>query len=287
MDLGYSLLLREYVTATEVDYGDCKLFQITCPICHEAIFKAGKYGQDRQYFSHYAASKADVNHCELRVRSLKQDDLVISNLAGHGQTMDQFFGHFRKFIVDWLFVEKSAHIRRQINWMVARPSFMRIAQVFRSFLIQGNQLITYKLSRDELKQVFNEDRSPYWIEQQARFAEDFQQHLLAPNSQSALCFVVAIMIFANITILPPESWRLMTQGHDRQLKQHLQKFYTGDNLTNFQLVLIATLDMLLMTVPYFDLLNGEPGDPANRKLFFQQMVDVVAQVRDKIKLPKY
>jgi hypothetical protein len=284
MDLGYSILLREYVTATEVDYGDCKLFQITCPICHEAIFKAGKYGQDRQYFSHYAASKADVSTCELRVRGLKPDDLVISNLTGHGQTMEQFFAHFREFIVAWLFVENTGRIRRQINWMVARPAFIRIAQVFRSFLIQSNQNTNYKLSRDELKRIFAGDRSPYWIEQQERFAEDFQQHLLAPNSQSALCFVVAIMIFANITILPQESWRLLTEGHDRQLKQHLQKFYTGENLINFEILLTATLDMLLMTVPYFDLLNGKPGDPTNRKLFFQQMVDVVALVRHKIKM---
>jgi hypothetical protein len=137
MQTGYSLLLREYVAAKEVDYGDCEEFQITCPSCHEAIFKAGKYDSDRQYFSHYAASKSDVSDCELRVAALSNEQTARENLIGHGQTLAQFFARFQDILVTWMYSGKTPEwlgasdpltMKKRLMWSCSRPEFIRYAR---------------------------------------------------------------------------------------------------------------------------------------------------------------
>jgi hypothetical protein len=137
MQTGYSLLLREYVAAKEVDYGDCEEFQITCPSCHEAIFKAGKYDSDRQYFSHYAASKSDVSDCELRVAALSNEQTARENLIGRGQTLAQFFARFQDILVTWMYSGKTPEwlgasdpltMKKRLMWSCSRPEFIRYAR---------------------------------------------------------------------------------------------------------------------------------------------------------------
>ncbi len=92
MNLGYSLLLGEYIEAERVEYDDCKPFQITCPACHEPVFKVVRAvpGSERHYLSHYEVSQSYATDCELRVRSLTHAEIEKSNSLARGQRLALF-----------------------------------------------------------------------------------------------------------------------------------------------------------------------------------------------------
>ncbi len=59
---GYSILIGEIVPADMIDHGDCADEQITCPHCHEPVFKVAGSHRAQGYLSHYAIPGADVAH---------------------------------------------------------------------------------------------------------------------------------------------------------------------------------------------------------------------------------
>jgi hypothetical protein len=263
MDIGYSLLLREFITAVEVDYGDCQQFQITCPCCHEAIYKAGKYGQDRQYFSHYAASKSDVSECELRVAALSRETIEAKNIIGHGQSMEKFFATSQDFVLNWLFREQAKATRIRINWMVARPAFTSYALHLRKVVRsreQTHRVLLRKLIADLL---IVPQSSDFWFQRQTDFASDFIDHLIAPNSSALFVFFIAVSILLTRPINVKDA--AFTHGRDRVLQHYIDNL-SDDMFHNVNTWYLRTFDFLLVTLPYVDLLAGHSDETANRDL---------------------
>ena len=53
MEYAFSLVLQDFVHATEVSYEDTREFIIICPSCHEHVRKIGSEVLSRQYFAHF------------------------------------------------------------------------------------------------------------------------------------------------------------------------------------------------------------------------------------------
>lgn len=281
MNLGYSLLLREYITATEVDYGDCQQFQITCPVCHEAIFKAGKYGHDRQYFSHYAASKSDPKQCELRVLAITKEAIQEKNILGRGQSMDQFFAQFRGFIMRWLYGSRAPEMQRRVNWMAARPGFIRYARgIGRLAASVRDNPIDRDPWQNALATEFRELRSAFWMLRQSNFSTDFIDHLLAPNSASALTFAVGVAVL--LCPINLKFQRLMMEAKDKVLVRTLDTL-SADNQEEFHgysNLLLRALYIMLMSVPYVDILEGNTNNKKDRDLLLELTIDFCNELRD-------
>ncbi|BAP04572.1 TPA: hypothetical protein I7108_003978 [Vibrio cholerae O1] len=95
MKIGYSILLGEYVSSTNLSYDDCRDFQIVCPECREPVFKVSRASVETtiDYLSHYkAVNDAD---CELRVSSLKLADIESYNSVSRKQTLEKFLNVFK------------------------------------------------------------------------------------------------------------------------------------------------------------------------------------------------
>lgn len=93
MRSGYSILLGEHVDAGEIDYHDCKAFQIVCPACREPVFKAVRspQGSPAQHFlNHYPSAQSTAEQCELRVRSADPAQRTAADTASRGQRLAHF-----------------------------------------------------------------------------------------------------------------------------------------------------------------------------------------------------
>lgn len=198
MKIAYSILLRELIKAKEVDYGDCSTFQITCPNCHEAVFKSGKYNSPtRQFFSHYANTQANVEQCELRVAIISERTIKERNAIGHGQTLDVFFETFQDKLLRWIYPNDFENVRRRINWMMSRTVFIESLTRYK-----GGQKDN-DVAHDMIEAIAIEQSThpliklskSFYLEQQTRFAKEFGDHLLAPNSTKAWTFIYALVVY--------------------------------------------------------------------------------------------
>ena len=284
MRMGYSLLLREYVTAAEMDYADCAEFQITCPACHEAVFKVGRYEGDRQYLSHYAASKSNISDCELRVASIAQEHANRENLIGRGQTLDQFFGRFQEAVATWLFSGETpdwlgaadpATMRKQIAWSISRTHFVRFADHLRNFARPENRTVSEEERWEIIRNDLRPFRSDFWLRRQQQFARDFLEHLQAPNSSSAWAFMLCASL--HLVLIKGNSLRdQILYSKDKQLRRILSGLdqdispYNDDRsmLHTVAALSHAQLLMILLLLPYFDILAGKL-DTRNRDVLFR------------------
>lgn len=91
MKTGYSLLLGDYVPATEANHCDTADFQIVCPCCKDPVFKVERHQADTasEFFSHFT-SKPENAECELRVRSLTMDQIRREASLSRGQSLKAF-----------------------------------------------------------------------------------------------------------------------------------------------------------------------------------------------------
>ncbi len=212
MKIGYSLLLREFVEADEVDYGDCKDFQITCPACSEAVFKVGNADNKRRYLSHYRGSKSDVAECELRVASMSRDRMDKTNSESRGQSLELFQKRFLEVTLETMTPADTAEgstrskLRKLIARAVARPSFrayirelgarkaqsIRTPEGMRELLGDGNQ---YRMINVASVRPIHKVKSEFWITRQMGYASDYAHYLFAPGSLRTLYDATAIGLF--------------------------------------------------------------------------------------------
>jgi hypothetical protein len=246
MQTGYSLLLLEHVSATEVDYGDCEEFQITCPACHEAIFKAGRHGGDRQYFSHYAASKSDVRECELRVAAMNQEQMAADNLIKRGQTIEKFFDRFRMPVLEWLYKEDAPTVRKQVAWGSARPSFLLFAHDIRDHIAN-----TDVSDIQHYKEALTDDRKTvFWIKRQNQYATGFLNHLVAPNSFSAFAFILLVSLIYFEKFAEKQQTTLLN-GKDKELRKVFASLTDADYHNCF-----CGVYALIHAIPYLKFLGS-------------------------------
>lgn len=133
MRLGYSILLGELVQAERLAWKDCETWQVTCPICHEPVFKAVRQlGEDlaTHYLSHYRASTADVADCELRVAHVTQEEIELRASLSRQQRLAYFLSVLKDQFDYTVFAEDSA-VRAEISQYAKSKALVLMADSVR------------------------------------------------------------------------------------------------------------------------------------------------------------
>ncbi len=191
------MLLREFVEAEEVEFGDCERFQVTCPACREAVFKKTRRSADStvtHFLSHYRADGTDDRDCELRVDAIPHERLDAMSAEGREQTLDGFMSILRKSILrgqDALY--RPGELEPWIARLLDRP-------VFEKFVVYAREALAlvprFPDPRGVVASMLAEfprfkERSPFWQRRQAAYLVDVVRHLLAPNSKANMRFLAA------------------------------------------------------------------------------------------------
>jgi hypothetical protein len=100
MRIGESIHLG-LVEAAIADHGDCARYAITCPFCHEAVFKGVRRdgrrdGTATHYFSHYREVPSDqVERCEIWSASITKEQIEASRAEAREQALAAFVANYR------------------------------------------------------------------------------------------------------------------------------------------------------------------------------------------------
>ena len=269
MKTGYSLLLRQYVQADEVDHGDCESFQVTCPACREAIFKAGSDG-GRQYLSHYAASKSEVATCELRVASTGMKEIAEHNAMARGQALESFLGVFRTEALNH-FIKPHARtsIESRLAAMSQRPSYRAFIRDVRDISRQMDtkkQLEVGLFSADAVAPIYP-NMSSYWRNRQSGFALDLLRHLLSSHAFQNLSLALSIGVIHQLGVIHEhgasgpdtedvvKGLRVLWNGSERELAELLAD--TRGTEAGFMLTTAALqcLAAVVLEFPYIEVLK--------------------------------
>lgn len=250
MNLGYSLILQESVDATEVDHGDCIQFQIVCPSCNEGIFKAGKFGGDRQYFSHYPASKSDVAQCELRVGKMTRDQINHALSADHGQSLEQFFARFQAPLIE-RYYPRNIETRKRFSWAIARPEFVKFIRKERSSM-RWEMAASDLFSKMETS-LGVKGKTRFWLKRQRQFSEKFLAHLIAPNSTSAFAFLYFFAIhYLCEDKLSKDDFQILLTGKDKALGKMFSSWEESKEVKTCTMSFLSTF----IAIPFFDIYLG-------------------------------
>ena len=222
MRIGYSIVSSEMVEAHLAEYGDCAKYQIVCPCCREAVFKAKR--EETHYFSHYGALTEEARQCELRVDLLSKQLYPHQHrqFNSHGQTLAHFMSVLRESVVqgqDKADAVDADVLRQDIMRIMA---FRRdaiwdqpIRQMFDYDLLKRNvlgQLVgkeytiealqrmteasTMSRTQSECEKVIKtvplfHDKSPFWVRRQASYCSDIMGHLATGQASDNLSFMAA------------------------------------------------------------------------------------------------
>lgn len=101
MKIGYSIIISEIVKATDLDYSDCKEFQVVCPECMEPLYKKVRVhkGESIHHLAHYEMKESNKK-CEQRVASYTQDSIFNFNKQARGQTLQKFINYLPTLITN-------------------------------------------------------------------------------------------------------------------------------------------------------------------------------------------
>ena len=214
MKVGYSNSLSEIIAASELEYGDCARFQVTCPCCREAVFKGVRQGHDgteTHYLSHYRAESADARECEMRVAAMSDAFLARWSAEGRRQTLAGFMRVLQEAVIQGqasLGLLPAEEMRQRVNRLRAHPSLPSFAadaeDSIRRFYLgpDGRGTVAADISGFS---AFH-DRSPFWQRRQAAYVLDVLDHLLTGQQATNLRFMVAAAI--TMAVLAPRSFRL-------------------------------------------------------------------------------
>jgi hypothetical protein len=201
MRFGYSMMVREFVEAREVEYGDCEEFQIVCPCCREPVHKRIRsYGEEQTHFlAHYRSKSADDDQCELRVSSMTPGDYESWNAESRGQAVEKFLGVFREALLDTHGVAVSGdreELRRAVMRLTSRPSIKVVTDFAREGLVAFADGFETEGEIRKMMDAWTDfrHRSPFWCRRQAGYAADMVAHLLTPVAEPNLRFLVAVAV---------------------------------------------------------------------------------------------
>lgn len=208
MQYGYSLLLREFLMAEEVEFGDCERFQISCPVCREAVFKKKRARDDgyvTHFLSHYRSEEGDEKDCELRVRGMSFEHLKPYNVQGREQTLKSFLGVLKRAILESQGHTMSAEeLASAINRLLSRPvfdSFESYArESVRTLMMLGGTthpetgvlLNTREVVASMLAGYSDfQNESPFWRRRQASYVLDVLEHLMNKQARENFRYLAA------------------------------------------------------------------------------------------------
>lgn len=130
MKHGYSLLLGEYIDAGHIEYHDCKVFQIVCPVCYEPVFKVERGSDDSlvAYLSHYPETKSEPEACELRVKKISITEKDDRNKKARNQRLEYFLSVLRQMIgKNPMYLKGCEKPQSQLNRSIALKWFKDVA----------------------------------------------------------------------------------------------------------------------------------------------------------------
>ncbi len=207
MRIGHSLATSETISAEHVEYGDCAKYQVVCPVCREAVFKALRQVADRppvHYLSHYHADSDEARHCELRVEVLAKEHHAKLVAVNHGQTLAGFMATFRDSLVraqDSLRVLPGRVLWQDAHKILVRTDFDVLERPVRMLTDCAAWLVDEKKEtpgwqRDDLTRELSKmrpfrDRSPFWLRRQASYVLDVVTHLVTDQARANFKFTAA------------------------------------------------------------------------------------------------
>jgi len=194
MKTGYSLLLGEYINADAINYIDCKNFQITCPYCHEPIFKVlRKFPNSVHYLSHYNKDKAYIEECENRVSKTTKEHMEEHNMISRGQRLE----YFLSVLKDEINKERSGNIEKldelnhKLNHSYAiqflREGILNIAD-FKEIKEIHAYFDDYIKDIEEIQGAFYP--TEFSIYKQKKIAGDIWLHLLSAKARGNFNFLI-------------------------------------------------------------------------------------------------
>ena len=198
MKTAFSLLLQEYVNPVELDYEDCRTFQIVCSACKEPVFKVSRNIADTRtdYFSHYRKDETLNKQCELRVNRISTKRIDEVRSESRNQKLRLFLKVFQDIIWENEYNEITTKKAKQRFYQLSRSSvFSNFSQPilhwYRSIAKDKNEI--FDLFEETLENLYGnlEDfRTNFALNLQMGFAYDFFQHLLAGHSKANFFFLL-------------------------------------------------------------------------------------------------
>ncbi|WP_108462914.1 hypothetical protein [Devosia naphthalenivorans] len=186
MNLGYSILLGEFVPANQARPTDVAGFQIVCPCCKDPVFKTERLGRKDvlEFFSHYA-SKVGTEDCELRVAGISEGTRASTNSASRSQTLKLFLAVIRSAMaVAW---KDDPHARRwaevegspALSWFVdLRADHMATGRWFKDADL--DEALDTAISDVDLMALRNAGGLDVSVRR--RLVKDVISHLRSPNA---------------------------------------------------------------------------------------------------------
>lgn len=200
MKYGYSILLGEHIQSEQIDYEDCKAFQIVCPCCREPIFKVVRDSHampSTHYLSHYEKSAEYSSDCELRVNLLNRNDIARNNQVSRNQKLE-FFLHILK---DWVlkneYGSEAGKLVGMISQMNRSKALRFLRERFHDYVTSNLDLSKKEHVYELLDEYINEmetisggfPKTSFSIVTQKRIAFDVWTHLLSSNAKKNFDFM--------------------------------------------------------------------------------------------------
>jgi len=197
MKLGYSLFLKEYVKPSVIDYEDCRIFQIVCPICKEPVYKVTREIVIH-YFSHYKKDETLNEQCELRVNQISQRSSENLNIESRNQKLSLFLQVFRDIIWKNEYTQNTLQWSRKIYYNISKSSiFMDFKRYIKNHHqnIIGDRNEIFDYIKESIENIFDSDsfkefKSKYSIYIQKDYSYLFLQHLLAGHAKENYYFLL-------------------------------------------------------------------------------------------------
>ena len=257
MRIAYSLLLQEYVNPRELDYPDCRAFQVVCPACKEPVFKVCRGADDAatHYFSHYRKDETLNEQCELRVSRIPAERIEESRSESRNQKLSLFLEVFQDIV--WKTEYSEAGLRKakqrffQLGGSRVFAAFsLPIFHGYRSVAHDRNEIYDYfEESLENLYEDYEDFRSDFAIQLQMDFAYDFFQHLLAGHSKANFYFLLKHAYVQFVQELEEKRDRSDIASWEQAMLDYLSRFLKTQNEKK-RMSIITAMGSYEMISPY-------------------------------------
>lgn len=237
MKTAFSLLLQEYVNPFELDYEDCRTFQIVCPVCKEPIFKVSRKIDDKatDYFSHYRQDKTLNEQCELRVNRIPTERIEETRSESRNQKLVLFLGVFQDIIWENEYSKTNIKKAKQRYFQLNKSRVFSLynkhqLQNFRDVVKDKNEILDmFKESLENLYENLEDFKSNFALNLQMDFAYDFFQHLLAGHSKANFFFLLKHAYILYLEKLEKESKHNELLTWEQSMFDYLCRFLKTQN----------------------------------------------------------
>ncbi|MGD9687841.1 MAG: hypothetical protein AB7U43_12815 [Desulfobacter sp.] len=194
MKTGYSMILGEYIDAAILSHRDCEPYQIVCPSCREPLFKVARKAGEASidYLSHYNADKAYNSDCELRISSMKKEEIENTNKVSRDQRLEYFLSVLRDLVsANPMYPQGTAKSQTTLNKSKAL-AFFRDAHYQFLKANRGSSDLFDQIAVEYIKDIEGVGGTidtAFALSVQKRIAYDVWQHLFSGKSRQNYDFL--------------------------------------------------------------------------------------------------